>query len=272
LISADATQLRQVVMNLITNASDALVERAGTITVSTGAVNIEPGELQRAQPVGGLTPGEYVFLEVADTGSGMDADTQARIFEPFYTTKFTGRGLGLAAVLGIMRGHEGAIQVDSVVGEGTTFRLFFPQPKTPLPTPALPAAAPQLVRQAKILVVDDDVIVRQIIIEILQRFGYDVVGAENGASAVELIRTRGFDCVMLDLAMPGPSSEETLALLRQISPALRVILMSGYTEQHATARLGTAPPDGFVQKPFTPHELLERVQSVLSAAPPAYRP
>lgn len=272
LISADATQLRQVVMNLITNASDALAERAGTITVSTGAMTVDRGEIQHIEPVGELTPGEYVFLEVTDTGSGMDAETQARIFEPFFTTKFTGRGLGLAAVLGIMRGHEGAIQVKSVVGEGTTFRLLFPPPQALNPATAITDEPPQLARQAKILVVDDDAIVRQIIIEILQRFGYDIIGAENGTRAIEWMRSRGFDCVMLDLTMPGPSSEETLAQLRQISPALRVILMSGYTEQDATARLSNLALDGFVQKPFTPQELLERVQAVLSKAPAAFRP
>lgn len=272
LISADATQLRQVILNLITNASDALAEQAGTITVRTGTLVIERGDHRHIQPTGDLTPGEHVFLEVTDTGSGMDADTQARMFEPFFTTKSTGRGLGLAAVLGVMRGHEGAIQVDSVVGAGTTFRLLFPPPKTPGPASALPVAPPQPARRAKILVVDDDASVRQIIIEILRRFGYEIVGAENGASAVELMRTREFDCVMLDLTMPGPGGQETLAQLRQISPTLRVILMSGYREQDATARFGNLPPDGFVQKPFTPHELLERIQTVLSKPPAAFRP
>lgn len=267
MISADATQLRQVVMNLITNASDALAERTGTITLSTGAMFVERAELQRAQPMDELPAGEYVFLEVADTGIGMDAETQARIFEPFFSTKFTGRGLGLAAVLGIMRGHQGAIQVNSVVGEGTTFRLLFPpQSEMPVVSPTH-AAAPSGSQRARILVVDDDTVVRQIIIEMLQRFGYELLGAENGMRAIELARQTSFDCVMLDLTMPGLSSEETLAQLREITPELRVILMSGYTEQDATARFGNIPLDGFVQKPFTPNDLSERVSSVLNTTP-----
>lgn len=266
LIPADATQLRQVVMNLITNASDALGERAGTITVSTGSMFVERNELERIPPVGDLPSGEYVFLEVADTGSGMDAETQARIFEPFFTTKFTGRGLGLAAVLGIMRGHRGAIQVNSVVGEGTTFRLLFPPQDMPLLNVPAYEPAPALLHRAKILVVDDEAMVRQIIIEMLQRFGYDLLGAENGARALELAETHEFDCVMLDLTMPGMSSEETLLRLRELYPNLRVILMSGYSEQDAAARFGGTPLDGFVQKPFTPADLVDRVNTALSQA------
>jgi two-component system cell cycle sensor histidine kinase/response regulator CckA len=263
-ISADATQLRQVVMNLITNASDALAERAGTITLSTGAMYMDRIALQNALPAEDVAAGEYVYLEVADTGTGMDDETRARIFEPFFTTKFTGRGLGLAAVLGIMRGHQGAIQVNSVVGEGTLFRLLFPPQEHVVLAPASTAVAPHYANRAKILVVDDDAVVRQITIEMLQRFGYELVGAEHGQRAVALAREAHFDCVMLDLTMPGLSSEETLMQLRQISPGLRVILMSGYSEQDATARFGTMRLDGFVQKPFMPNDLLERVQSALS--------
>lgn len=268
LISADATQLRQVVMNLITNASDALANHAGTITVSTGAMFVSRTELEQAQSANDLAEGEYVFLEVTDSGSGMDAETQARIFEPFFTTKFTGRGLGLAAVLGIMRGHHGAIQVNSVVGEGTTFRLLFP----PLEITTLPAAPPPthlpFLQRAKILVVDDEAMVRQITIEMLRHFSYETLGAENGQRAVEIAHANAFDCVLLDLTMPGMSSEETLERLREINPTLRVILMSGYTEQDATARFGNTPLDGFIQKPFTPLDLRDRIQSALAKLVP----
>lgn len=267
MISADATQLRQVIMNLITNASDALAERAGTITVSTGALFMDRNALQNAQPTDDMPAGEYVFLEVADTGTGMDAETQARIFEPFFTTKFTGRGLGLAAVLGIMRGHQGAIQVNSVVGEGTLFRLLFPPQDISETVSAQPAPAARAHYKAKILVVDDDAVVRRIIIEMLERFGFELVGAEHGQHAIALARQTNFDCVMLDLTMPGLSSEETLLELREISPALRVILMSGYSEQDATARFGTALLDGFIQKPFMPGDLLERVHAALFRLP-----
>lgn len=272
LISADITQLRQVVMNLITNASDALADHAGTITVSTGAMFVTRAELERAQSADDLAEGEYVFLEVADTGSGMDLETQARIFEPFFTTKFTGRGLGLAAVLGIMRGHHGAIQVNSVSGEGTTFRLLFPPIEDSTPLAPAPVANLPFTQRAKLLVVDDEAMVRQITIEMLQHFSYDTLGAENGQRAVELAREHTFDCVLLDLTMPGLSSEETLQQLREINPALRVVLMSGYTEQDATARFANTPLDGFVQKPFTPLDLRDRVQRALAKVLPEAEP
>ncbi len=269
LISADATQLRQVVMNLITNASDALANRAGTITVSTGAMLMERADFERVQPIHDLPAGEYVFLEVADTGSGMDAETQARIFEPFFTTKFTGRGLGLAAVLGIMRGHQGAIQVHSIVGEGTTFRLLFP-PQVPMPLPVLPLTAPAVQKTgARLLVVDDEEMVREITMDLLTRFGYETVGAENGARALELARMHHFDCVLLDLTMPGMSSEETLRQLRELQPTLRVVLMSGYSEFETSLRFAKMTHDGFVQKPFTPSDLVERLQAALSKVPTA---
>lgn len=270
LIPADGTQLRQVVMNLITNASDALQDRPGTITVSTGAMFISRSELAHAQTLDDLPDDEYVFLEVADTGSGMDAETQARIFEPFFTTKFTGRGLGLAAVLGIMRGHHGAIQVNSVVGEGTVFRLLFP----PLPPAyshpeALQRDAPVAPR-ARILIVDDEAIVRQISMEMLERFGFETFGAENGERALEMARHNQYDLVLLDLTMPGLASEVTLARLRELAPSLRVMLMSGYSEQETHSRFEDIPFDGFIQKPFSPHELSERIRHALhskSAAP-----
>ncbi len=263
IISADATQLRQVIMNLITNASDALDERAGTITLSTGAIVLDRAGLAGAQPNTDLTPGEYVFLEVADTGSGMSAETRARMFEPFFTTKFTGRGLGLAAVLGIMRGHHGAIQVSSVVGEGTTFRLLFPpqaefnSESPPLTTLFAPAY------KAKILVVDDDAGVRQVTLDLLERFGYEALGAPDGAMALQVFEANHFDCVLLDLTMPGMSSEETLRQLRALTPNLRVILMSGYSEQDAAARFGNLRLDGFLQKPFLPVDLQDRTLAVL---------
>ncbi len=270
LISADATQLRQVVMNLITNASDALAEHPGTITVSTGSIHMERADLYRAQPTDALPTGEYVFLEVADTGSGMDAETQARIFEPFFTTKFTGRGLGLAAVLGIMRGHQGAIQVHSTTGQGTTFRLLFP-PQTaalcPLPAPTI-SLAPKT--RARVLIVDDEEMVREVTMDLLRRFGYEIVGAENGTRALELARAQEFDCVVLDLTMPGMSGEDTLRHLRALHPALRVVLMSGYSEHETTARFRGMTLDGFIQKPFTPTDLDARIQAALAKIPTTF--
>lgn len=251
-------------MNLITNASDALGEHVGTITVSTGAMQVDRLELARIQPLEDLPAGEYVFVEVADTGCGMDAETRARIFEPFFTTKFTGRGLGLAAVQGIMRGHHGAIQFTSAPNQGTTFRLLFP------PLVITSETAPAVVQlelkdHGKILIVDDEATVRQISVEVLQYFGYETASAESGARAVELAAAYPpFDCVLLDLTMPGLSSEETLRALRRLDATIGVVLMTGYSEQDAAQRFGNIPLNGFLQKPFTPYELRRHIQTALT--------
>ena len=167
-ISGDATQLRQVVMNLITNASDAIGERSGVITIETGMMQATRADLASAYAAA-VDPGEYVYLEVRDTGCGMDAETQQRIFDPFFTTKFSGRGLGLAAVVGIVRGHTGAVTIQSAPRKGTTFRVLFPAcaaEAVPLSRPSSPARAR---RQARVLIVDDEPAVRAIARETLTR-------------------------------------------------------------------------------------------------------
>jgi PAS domain S-box-containing protein len=264
-ISADVTQFRQVLMNLITNASDALDGRTGTITISTGVVQLDRTVLAHHRAWEELPPGEYVFVEVADTGVGMDGETQARIFEPFFTTKLAGRGLGLAAVQGILRAHQGAIQVTSEPGQGSIFRLLFP----PLAATAIPAQTvmePDFKYHGKILVVDDEAAVREITVEILQHLGYQAAAAENGARAVELAAAARppFDCVLLDLTMSGLSSEETLRALRQIDARLAVVVMTGLGEQDVVARFGNLALNGFLSKPFTPHALHSRLQSALA--------
>jgi|GEM_PF-5987635 PAS domain S-box-containing protein len=264
-ISADVTQFRQVLMNLITNASDALDGRAGTITVSTGLAQLDRAALAQNRTLEELPPGEYVFVEVADTGVGMDAETQARIFEPFFTTKVAGRGLGLAGVQGILRGHQGAIQVTSEPGQGSIFRLLFP-PSAATEISAQTVVEPNSKYHGKILVVDDEAAVREITVEILRQLGYQAAAAENGARAVELAAAARppFDCVLLDLTMSGLSSEETLRALRQTDARLAVVIMTGLSEQEVVARFGKLALDGFLPKPFTAHELHSRLQSALA--------
>lgn len=264
-ISGDSTQLRQVVMNLITNASDALAGREGTITLSTGIAFATHEDLSLSYTVTDLPEGDYVWLQVSDTGVGMDAETQARMFEPFFTTKFTGRGLGLAAVVGIMRGHHGAILVTSAPNQGTTFRLLFP-----LAAGAHSVDSPVSRRvsehhQETILIVDDEQMVREITADMCKYFGYRVLVAENGARALDLYRSRmdSVDCILLDLTMPGMSGEETLRAVRQYKPSARVILMSGYSEQEVISRFNGEAPQAFVQKPYTPDELRDKLAQVM---------
>ena len=268
LVSADASQVRQIVMNLITNASEAIGEGSGVVSLSTGLLHADRAFLSLASAGPGIPEGDYVCLEVTDTGSGMDEATKARIFEPFFTTKFTGRGLGLAAVLGIVRGHGGAIRVDSAPGRGTTFRVLFP---------ALPAAEslPQANGHSNghgawrgrgtILVVDDDETVRTVVRRMLDTVGLSVVLAEDGRAGVEAFRANAssVSAVLLDRTMPLMSGEDALGEIRKIRPDVPVFLMSGYTEQDATERFAGLRLSGFVQKPFTRDALVERLRGVL---------
>lgn len=269
-ISADATQLRQIVMNLLTNASDALEDRPGMIRLRTGVQEVD--EVYRNALVGGepLQDGAYVFLEVSDSGVGMNAETVSRIFDPFFTTKFTGRGLGLAATRGIVRGHNGAIRVYSEPGKGTTFKLFFP----PIPEEAVdrPAVLPTSGWRGSgtVLVIDDEPAVRRVTRAILERLGFDVLEAVDGVVALEtFVREREhIRLALLDLTMPRMDGEETFRRLRQLDPDVRVVLMSGYNSQNVTTQFAGKGLAGFVQKPFRADELEVQVRAVLEPRTP----
>ncbi|GIW19160.1 MAG: hypothetical protein KatS3mg064_2317 [Tepidiforma sp.] len=264
-IEGDATQIRQVIMNLITNASDAIGERSGVISVSTGLLFADRAYLKTAYMDDDLPEGDYVYLEVADTGVGMDEETAARIFDPFFTTKFTGRGLGLAAVLGIVRSHRGAIKLYTEPGRGTTFKILFPAAGAPaVPAPAAPAVAAAPPRGGTILVVDDDETVRNVTRRMLEQVGYTVLQAADGSEALRCYRERpGIDLVLLDMTMPHMDGEETFRELRRIDPRVRVLLTSGYNEQDATDRFAGKGLAGFIQKPYRPQDLLEKVREAL---------
>jgi two-component system cell cycle sensor histidine kinase/response regulator CckA len=268
-VEADATQIRQVIMNLITNASDAVTERGGVVSLSTGVIHANAGYLAGTYIDSDLAEGDYVFVEVADTGEGMDEETRQRIFDPFFTTKFTGRGLGLAAVLGIVRGHKGAIKLESQPGHGTTFTVLLPA----APQPAdVTDGAPELMTErpgshsATVLIADDDETVRNVTRRILEHSGYSVLMAADGREAVELYREHegAVDIVLLDMTMPHMDGEETFRELRQIDPTVRVLLTSGYNEQDATERFAGKGLIGFIQKPYRPNELVDRIEAALA--------
>lgn len=266
-ISGDATQIRQIIMNLITNASEAIGEHAGNIRISTGIVQCDYAYLNHLALSGELTEGDYVFIEVSDTGCGMDKDTQSRIFDPFFTTKFTGRGLGLAAVQGIVRGHKGALKVYSEVGKGTTFKVLFPAVKTEsdIPQKGKKGAPAEWKAHGIILLVDDESMVRSIAGEILERIGFQVIPACDGREAVEIYRQQPEDisAVLLDLTMPQMDGEETLRELRKINHDVRVVLSSGYNKQEVTQRFAGKGLAGFIQKPYRLTELRAVLQSIL---------
>jgi len=235
-IEADASQLRQVVLNLVANASEALGQQEGVISVRTGIKEFTRMDLDNTYGYCNLTPGCYVFMEVSDTGGGMDEVLLPKIFDPFFSTKFTGRGLGLAAAMGIVNGLHGAIKVHSKSGSGSTFTVLFP----PLDQDAKARDREFIEARASrekrtILVVDDEEPIRRVLKQMLEHAGYTVRTANDGREAVDLFRTcpDEIDCVFLDLTMPLLNGKETLAELRQIREDVRVILSSGHNEQKA---------------------------------------
>ncbi len=267
LVEADAGQMQQVIMNLILNGADALGNKPGTVTVTTGVQVVQKSAITGWQFTGEpLEPGPYVMLEVHDNGRGMDKETVQRIFDPFFTTKHTGRGLGLAVVLGIVRGHRGGIRVYSEPGKGTIFRVLLPITPHKLPqAPPETAVAPSSLTTAHILVVDDEQPVRETIADMLESAGYTVSLADSGYTAIELYRAHAgaIDLVLLDLSMPDLNGEETFRALREINPAASVLLSSGYNEVEATRRFVGKGLAGFLQKPFSAEMLLAKIQKHL---------
>lgn len=264
-IEGDVTQVRQVLMNLIVNASDAIGERQGTIRLSTGMVNADREYLAASFMAPELPEGPYAFVEVADDGLGMDKETQAKIFDPFFTTKFTGRGLGLAAVLGIVRGHGGAIKVYSEPGHGSVFRVLFPIKDVPHEADKQNAESLKQKGQGTVLVIDDEEVVRNVTKRMLARIGYTPMLADDGPSGIETYQKHKNEiaCVLLDMTMPRMSGEETLGHLKEINPKVRVLLMSGYSEQEASNRFDGKGVGGFMQKPYTPQDLQEKLGEIL---------
>ncbi|WP_051292884.1 response regulator [Citrifermentans bremense] len=258
----DATQIRQIVMNLVINASEAIGDKSGVIAIGTGCVECNDDYFRNSWLSDPLPDGLYVSLEVADTGCGMDKETLGKIFDPFFTTKFTGRGLGMAAVLGIVRGHGGAIKVYSEPGKGTTFKLLFPA--TALPS-VLPAVEEREVQpwhgSGTVLLVDDEETIRALGSEMLKELGYQVVTACDGRQAVELFQSRDdVSLVILDLTMPHMDGEECFRTLRRLDPTLKVVMSSGFTQQEVTEKLdGIA---GFIQKPYKLSTLRELLRGL----------
>jgi PAS domain S-box-containing protein len=269
-VEADVGQIQQVLMNLVINAAEAIGARGGRVAVVTSTREVSPHDVGLWRASGHpLAPGRYVSLEVQDDGPGMDPGTVDRIFEPFFTTKFTGRGLGLAAVLGVVRGHRGALSVDSGAGRGTVFRLLFAPGRRDAGAGAGATAIPVRTEPVTLLLVDDEEVVRDMVSEVLASEGVNVLCAADGARGVEIFRERKdeIDVVLLDLSMPGLSGEQTYARLHEIDPGVKVILSSGYDHHEATRRFGAGGLTGFIQKPYRPQQLVAEIDRCLRRAP-----
>jgi two-component system CheB/CheR fusion protein len=266
-IAADPAQIQQVIMNLVINGGEAIGERiAGRVEVRTSVREMSARDIAEFFGVENGTPGEYVQLEVRDTGSGMDDATKARVFDPFFTTKFTGRGLGLAAVQGIVKGHGGAIRVYSTPGQGTSFLVLLPASRGKKPTVAPPEPVSVSIPPGLVaLVIDDEDTIRRLAMNVLSHAGMKVLAAANGKEGVEMFREHnpGVSVIILDVLMPVMGGEAAFPLLKEINPAVPIILSSGFDESEATRRFTDLKPAGFLQKPYTVERLVESVAATV---------
>jgi signal transduction histidine kinase len=265
-VEADVAQIQQVVLNLVVNGAEAIGDEPGRVLVTTGVQDVDANDATDLVGSAPLAPGRYVFIEVRDTGCGMDDATKARIFDPFFTTKFTGRGLGLAATLGIVRSHEGAVRLSSAPGKGTTFRVLLPASSLPVQRDGLPVSA-GFAGSGTVLVVDDEKGVRSTLRMLLTPMGFDVLDASDGHEAIDVFAANAdaIVLVVLDLTMPVLGGREVFAELCRIRPGVRVILSSGYDEEEMARRFGAKGIAGFLQKPYTAAELAEKLSAALES-------
>ncbi len=267
-IEADPAQIRQLMVHLLTNASDALEGRSDAhLDVGTGIVELDGGEEEEYLP-GKLPPGRYIYITVSDTGCGMGEATLAKVFDPFFTTKSSGHGLGLAAVLGIVQGHRGALQVESRLGVGTTVKVLFPCSPSKKQVPAVSQVEKPTPAAATVLVVDDDPTVRKVTHRILTSAGYGVASATDGVQAIERVRELGSEIalVLLDLRMPRMGGAETLDEIRRLRPNLPIIVSSAYDPQEGADGLSQRLAASFLPKPYSPQDLTTLVNWLIEAA------
>jgi PAS domain S-box-containing protein len=264
-VRGDITQLRQVVINLITNASEAIGDEGGVIRITTSSQYCDRRYLDSISLHEELPEGDYVCLEVSDTGCGMNKGTREKLFEPFFTTKFAGRGLGMASVLGILRAHQGAMTLKSEPDKGTHFWVLLPAMTGLAMAPTEEVVAPKAAGGGTILLVDDEETVLEITKLMLEADGFTVLTASSGRDAIEAFRRAAGDvaCVILDLTMPGMDGPQTLERLRRIRRDVLVILSSGFAKEEIDLRFTGEGPDGFLKKPYDSDQLSHKVAEVL---------
>lgn len=266
---ADPGQMQQVIVNLVTNAAEAIGEGGGTINVATGVAGFPAAALAKSRLEQKPAPGEFLFVEVADSGCGMDPESCERMFDPFFSTKFTGRGLGLSAVLGIVRGHAGTILVDTAPGSGTTVKVLFPAPVSVASTKEsaaeVAAVATVAVEAGAVLIVDDEEMVRQVCRAMVRGLGYRTMVASDGAEAVALFREHAEEVatVIMDLSMPHMDGMTAAAEIRRIRPEVGIVLSSGFSAEEAARKMAGHGSALFIQKPYD----LASLEEVLGLCP-----
>ena len=284
IIQADITQMRQLIVNLIRNAAEAMDADTGVINLTTGIRFVTDHDRQQFHVGSNILSGTCAYLEIADTGSGIDATQLPHIFDPFFTTKFTGKGLGLAVVLGVVQSHGGALQVQSTLGHGTTFTVLLPlmpdknhdlqEPgddrhdvtEATICSAERHSFMPTLSAAGMVLIIDDEPDVRSVTARMLQREGFSVLTAADGQLGLKLFRqhAHAIRCVWLDYTMPGLSGEQTLRAIHALRPDVPVVLMSGYTQQQASHHCSDLSLAGFLQKPFSISDVQAMVQRVIN--------
>lgn len=267
IINGDASQLRQIVMNLVINASEAIAEELGVIKVSLTGIVIKAGESEKDHNGVLLPVGQYVCLEVTDNGCGMSEETRQRIFEPFFTTKFTGRGLGMSAMLGIIRSHNGFFQLESTLGKGTTFKVYLPvkvagtvieeslQDKVPSPWKG----------SGTILLVEDEEYISLITGQMMNELGFKVIAAANGREAVELYQKNYSDITLVftDIGMPVMDGYTLFRELKKINPALPIIVSSGFGDADVNSKIPRDQMAAEIYKPYNYNQLQDVLKSVV---------
>lgn len=265
-IEGDVAQIQQLILNFIVNSADAIGKEIGEIKVSTGYKHIGRSELDRMYNGSELAEGEFVAIEIRDNGCGIDPEMQTRIFDPFFTTKETGSGLGLSAVLGIVCGHKGAIQLFSEPGKGTAFRVYLPATNQAVKEKMVTTMEVEAWRgDGRVLVVDDDLRVRSVACSFIEMLNFDVLTADDGKEGLEQFSQQHHElvAVLLDMTMPVLGGVEAMAGMRQIDPSVPIILVSGYSEVEAGTLVSGDRPDAFLQKPFKAKELKAALYEVM---------
>lgn len=264
--SVDERQMQQLLEHVITNAVEAVSDASGMIQVRVAVREMCQADFARSYLTPEMVAGRYAVLTVSDTGEGMDSATLARMFEPFFTTRFVGRGLGLPAVLGIVHGHHGAVEVQSTQGVGSTIVIYLPLAEAS--TGVLAAQEPPSVvstQRPTVLVVDDEAGMRSLLTRLLGRAGYEVLSADDGVTGLATLTAHPHEVklVLLDVTMPQMGGHEALHLLRQQHPTLPVIMMSGYSVDEVAMFDSWATFSEFLHKPFQPADVLAAVEQAL---------